>query len=457
MAENNNECGSASFWGLVVESNRLYSQTVPAAFKLSMAALGPVLPNTNSNNATNPAEVDSSEAVKSKRSVVVLRYAEADDYALCTLTPGLCDQQPLDLVFEEGEKIALRIVGDHAVHLTGYYLPHDTHEHYGEDEKYMHDDSDSDLEYDSEDDTDYSEDDDETEESEEEDASNRIKVLNSDSEEQDAADVPTEEDDETEENSDEELEFDEDDEVSLEYSSTSEEEEEKMEPVKGAKRPAPEQEPLPAKKPQQPESVKPAPAKAAEVKPKATDVKQSPQAKQPEFAKNEIAKKEDASVEKKTAVTLPSGVSYEDSEVGTKTGSPASDRSTVSLLYKGKLASSGKVFDSNFKNRDHPLKFTIGSGQVIKGLEEGVKGMLPGGRRTITIPSKFAYGPKGAPPQIPPNATLVFEVEMCEVSGHNPNKTVQFDKKNNGQKGSPHSNHKQNNNRKSNFNKNNRN
>ena len=85
----------------------------------------------------------------------------------------------------------------------------------------------------------------------------------------------------------------------------------------------------------------------------------------------------------------------------------------VSILYDGRLIN-GKRFDKN-DNRKHPFKFRLGVGEVIKGMDRGVEGMRVGGKRRLTIPAKLGYGTQGAPPDIPRNATLIFDIEVLKV------------------------------------------
>ena len=107
----------------------------------------------------------------------------------------------------------------------------------------------------------------------------------------------------------------------------------------------------------------------------------------------------------------PSGLKYDDLVVGT--GPEAKAGQSVTVHYTGWLTD-GKKFDSS-KDRKDPFVFPLGAGRVIKGWDEGVQGMKVGGKRKLTIPPGLGYGPRGAGNAIPPNATLVFEVELLKV------------------------------------------
>jgi FKBP-type peptidyl-prolyl cis-trans isomerase FkpA len=111
------------------------------------------------------------------------------------------------------------------------------------------------------------------------------------------------------------------------------------------------------------------------------------------------------------SVTTASGLQYEDITEGS--GEQASAGQMVSVHYTGWLTD-GQKFDSS-KDRNQPFEFTLGAGMVIKGWDEGVQGMKVGGVRRLTIPAQLGYGARGAGGVIPPNATLVFEVELLGV------------------------------------------
>jgi len=114
-------------------------------------------------------------------------------------------------------------------------------------------------------------------------------------------------------------------------------------------------------------------------------------------------------------VTTPTGLKYEDTKVGT--GAEAKAGSKVSVHYTGWLDNNGKrgkKFDSSL-DRGRPFVFNLGAGQVIRGWDEGVAGMKIGGKRTLMIPSVLGYGARGAGSDIPPNADLIFDVELLRV------------------------------------------
>jgi FKBP-type peptidyl-prolyl cis-trans isomerase FkpA len=115
-------------------------------------------------------------------------------------------------------------------------------------------------------------------------------------------------------------------------------------------------------------------------------------------------------------VKTPSGLQYQEIKLGN--GLVASAGTTVTVHYTGWLqnpdGSAGKKFDSS-RDRSEPFKFPLGAGRVIKGWDEGVQGMKVGGVRKLIIPAALGYGARGAGGVIPPDATLIFEVELLGV------------------------------------------
>lgn len=114
-------------------------------------------------------------------------------------------------------------------------------------------------------------------------------------------------------------------------------------------------------------------------------------------------------------VTLPSGLKYIDQVVG-KGANPVQGQ-TVVVHYTGWLSKDGQTgakFDSS-KDRNEEFRFPIGVGKVIKGWDEGVASMKPGGKRRLIVPPSLGYGDRDLSPQIPPNSTLIFDVELLRV------------------------------------------
>lgn len=114
-------------------------------------------------------------------------------------------------------------------------------------------------------------------------------------------------------------------------------------------------------------------------------------------------------------ITTASGLQYEDTVEGT--GETATAGAHVTVHYTGWLYEGGvkgAKFDSS-KDRNDPFSFPLGAGHVIRGWDEGVQGMKIGGARTLIIPAALGYGARGAGGVIPPNATLIFDVELLGV------------------------------------------
>jgi FKBP-type peptidyl-prolyl cis-trans isomerase len=116
-----------------------------------------------------------------------------------------------------------------------------------------------------------------------------------------------------------------------------------------------------------------------------------------------------------SSMQTPSGLTITDTVVGT--GAEAKPGNTCVMHYTGWLyenGEKGKKFDSSV-DRGDPFEFPLGQGRVIAGWDEGVQGMKVGGKRTLIIPPDLGYGARGAGGVIPPNATLIFDVELLDV------------------------------------------
>ena len=365
---------------------------------------------------------------KSQRTSLIFNLDNKEDFTLCSLTFDKVEQQSLDLVMTEGETIAFRVEGPHSIHLSGYYINEDEeHDDFiNDDDEVFSDEAeeDSQIEYDSElEDEDFS-----GSESEVEIRSKknpRIRVLESDEEED--SEFDSEDDEEIDSEDEDEMDSDDDEEMDSE-----EEESEEETPIKEAKKVKFDL--SEAKKAKQPAKESPTPAKAAAVPAKVAAVpakvtptpakadvapaKVTPTPAQPALAKTAAApvaaKPASPSQDKEQGPapvkkTLPSGLQIEDLKLGA--GAKVSQGKKVLIHYKGTLLN-GSVFDSSFGGK--PLKFAVGKSEVIKGMDIGIVGMAVGGSRKLVIPGPLAYGNQ-ALPKIPRNSTLVFEIRLEKI------------------------------------------
>ncbi|KAJ3196017.1 peptidylprolyl isomerase fpr4 [Irineochytrium annulatum] len=353
----------AGFWGLTCEPGNAYSQMVDSSFKLTNVALD--------------------HKVKGEgRGSLSVQYGK-NDFVIANLLPGKVEQQVVDLAFIEGllggEEITFTVHGEHTLHLTGYHIAEDVDEDDDDDE----DDEMDGISFDEDGNPvdedgnildlsgwqDDDDEDDEEEDGDEEEADNNIadllgkrKGLTVGGKNVKKAKI---------------VEIEDDDDME--------------------------------------EDVTPAPQKGKK-EAKAEGKKETKAEKKAEKKTQE--KKGKANGEKAEAValesnvkTLPSGLKIEDVVVGS--GPRAKNGKKVQVRYIGKLPN-GKVFDSNTSG-GKPFTFRLGAGEVIKGWDMGVNGMNVGGSRKMIIPPGLGYGSRGAPPDIPGNSTLHFEVKLLKV------------------------------------------
>ncbi|XP_046966532.1 46 kDa FK506-binding nuclear protein [Vanessa cardui] len=397
------------FWGLIMEPNKRYSQVVEKPFHISQAAMD------ISTGDNDPCQV--------------MIVVDGKNFLVCTLQKNKTIQVPLDLYFKAGDSISFLTNGKCNVHLTGYLDPEFEEEPSDEEE----------------------------EEEEEEEApalvpaKNKRKLENSnegtankkakqdkkagkkaaaaessdedeDGEDQlqkflDGEDIDTDDNDESfkvntsteatdsDEESDEEEEDDDDEneDESSEKADTTLDTSKDDSTVDVSKLTKSQKRRLKKKMQKQKEPQVNGVEKTKKEKP--AEQPQKAEKKKPE------AKKDAQEGDKKEKKSLSGGVFIEDLKVGT--GAVAKPGKVVMVYYEGRLKQNNKMFDNCQKGPG--FKFKLGAKEVISGWDVGVAGMKVGGKRKIVCPPAMAYGAKGSPPVIPPNSSLVFEVELKNV------------------------------------------
>jgi FK506-binding nuclear protein len=317
---------------------------------------------------------------------------EVEEFVLCTLDPERNFQQPLDITVREGEEVYLQVDGTHDVFVTGNYIAFPE----GDDEEDEEDDYDE--EYDlspDEDELDL----DEMDESEEDelDGLENPRITEVDSEEEAPKLVDTKKSKKGNKRAAEE-EASLDDLISKAATNGDAKSAKKVKKNDGQAVAAAQE---PAKK-------------AEKVETPSSDKKKVQFSKNLEMGPTGSPRVDEKKEAAKPAAKGPrnvSGVTVDDKKEGKGKAAKKGDR--VEMRYIGKLKN-GKVFDSNKKGK--PFAFKLGVGQVIKGWDVGVAGMTAGGERRLTIPAAMAYGKKGAPPDIPPNSDLIFDIKCISVN-----------------------------------------
>jgi len=428
------------FWGVTLDGGKRYTQTVERSFHISMAALEP----------------PSTEGLSGKLSPVSLMVnIDKAEFLLCTLGYGNILQQPLDLMFTEGEEVTFFLNGSGIVHLSGYLV-----EDQPEDESMYPDDISSEDE-DSEDipallgeDSDDNSDDDEDDDTirkalfkhskkrklkdKAEKSKKKVKVAaeeeeDSDDEDDDDFEIhdfdEDDSDDDTMElgqlaNLDDESFDDDSEEEEVQNTSKSASSKKQKKSAKESKQQTNKQEQKKKNKQQtKEEKNKEAVSSNKDLKltdstaksEDSTDGKKKKKKKKKNKANVDTEQKSEPEKPRQQATpkkrVLAGGTLAEELKIGH--GPEASSGKMVSVYYVGTLSSNGKQFDSCKQGK--PFRFRLGKNEVIKGWDTGVAGMKVGGKRRLTVPPQQGYGGQRQGP-IPGNSTLVFDVELKAVN-----------------------------------------
>ncbi|XP_049871663.1 46 kDa FK506-binding nuclear protein-like [Pectinophora gossypiella] len=396
------------FWGLIMEPNKRYTQVVEKPFHISQAAMD------ISTGDNDPCQV-----------MVVV---DGKNFLVCTLQKQKCVQVPLDLYFKSGNSISFLTNGKCNIHLTGYLDPEfeeetsDLEEEEEDEEmpalvpakgkRKLENSNDVSAKKPKKDKKAVAAADSSDEDSDEEDQLQKLL---------DGDDVDTDENDESfkvntsgevdSDDDDEDEDDDEEEEAEAEEDSSEEEAETTVDTSK-------EELDLSKLSKNARRRLKKRLAKEGKEVPQVNGVDKGKKEKQQDGQQQKAEKKKQEKKEakeeagdKKEKKSLSGGVFIEDVKVGN--GPAAKPGKTVMVYYEGRLKQNNKMFDNCLKGPG--FKFRLGAKEVISGWDVGITGMKVGGKRKIVCPPAMAYGAKGSPPVIPPNSTLVFEVELKNV------------------------------------------
>ncbi|CAM2714327.1 unnamed protein product [Rotaria socialis] len=393
-------------FGLTIGPNKVSEVVTDHPFRLTMAAL-----------EIDDASSEGRDTASSGITRVTLKSSTADkgpptDLILCNLHYPSCLQQPLDIEFYDGQTLTFGVKGPHKIHLTGYVLQpepqeicHESHLPVGTSQDFFEAEADSTS--DDEDDEDDDDDDDDDDDSDDSDNPEDFHLthrhrLNDDEDQDLQGDY-------------EDGYLEGEDDISSGTSSSSDSDSDDEEKVaaatkKGKKRPHAEANGHSKKKEPESKKLKKSKKNKEEPTPSTTTAnKESKKGKKTEATATTSSNDKQAS---STNVDEKKSNSLEINDIRVGNGPEAKFGKNVAVFYTGRLKSNNKVFDSCTKGK--PFRFRLGAGEVIRGWDQGVKGMHVGGKRRLTIPPSLAYGSQKLP-DIPANSTLVFDIELKNV------------------------------------------